>query len=115
MVEARGPQAGSDSYAAFLAEYPKTGPGTRGGEMLRRYWHPLCLSSDLKDLPYPVRMLSEDLVAFRTAEGKVGLVGARCPHRCASLEYGQVVAERNSVLIPWLDLRSAWSLRGHAA
>lgn len=60
--------------------------------MLRRYWHPVCLSSDLKDLPYPVRMLGEDLVAFRAKDGAIGLVGARCPHRCASLEYGQIAA-----------------------
>lgn len=93
MVEREAAETGLDSYAGFLAEYPKTGPGTRGGDMLRRYWHPLCLSNDLKDLPYPVRMLGEDLVAFRTKEGKVGLLGARCPHRCASLEYGQIVAD----------------------
>ncbi|MSQ73602.1 MAG: hypothetical protein EXR27_20355, partial [Betaproteobacteria bacterium] len=70
--------------------FPLTGPDTRAGAVLRHYWHPLCLSADLKDIPYPVRMLGEDLVAFRTAQGVVGLVGSRCPHRCAALEYGQV-------------------------
>ena len=74
----------------FLHDYPKTGPGTAAGNMLRRYWHPVCLSKDLVDLPYPVRMLSEDLVAFRAPDGTVGLVGERCPHRRASLAYGQV-------------------------
>jgi nitrite reductase/ring-hydroxylating ferredoxin subunit len=77
-------------YQAFLREYPKTGPGTLAGRMLRHYWHPVCLSTDLVDLPYGVRMLGEDLVAYRAPDGSVGLVGAKCPHRGASLEYGQV-------------------------
>lgn len=74
----------------FLREYPLTGPGTQAGLVLRHYWHPVCLSKDLVDLPYGVRMLGEDLVAFRAPDGSVGLVGARCPHRGTSLEYGQV-------------------------
>jgi len=78
------------SYLEFLRDYPKTGPGTLAGTVLRHYWHPLCLSKDLKDIPYPVRMLGEDLVAFRGADGTVGLLGSQCPHRCAALEYGQI-------------------------
>ncbi len=84
------PDTRRNDYAEFLQEFPKTGPGTRAGEMLRRYWHPVCLSSDLKDIPYAVRMLGEDLVAFRGADGVVGLVGKQCPHRCTSLEYAQI-------------------------
>jgi nitrite reductase/ring-hydroxylating ferredoxin subunit len=80
----------NESYRDFLREYPKTGPDTLAGNMLRQYWHPVCLSSDLRDIPYAVRMLGEDLVAFRARDGDIGLVGKRCPHRCASLEYGQV-------------------------
>lgn len=86
-------QTRNDAYLEFLREYPKTGPGTRAGEMLRQYWHPVCLSDDLKDLPYGVRMLGEDLVAFRGADGTPALLGRTCPHRCASLEYGQVRPE----------------------
>lgn len=78
------------AYQKFLDELPRTGPGTRAGEMLRRYWHPVCLSANLKDIPVAVRMLSEDLVLFRDGSGRPGLVGIRCPHRLASLEYGQV-------------------------
>ena len=80
----------NESYRAFLREFPKTGPGTRAGAMLRHYWHPVCLSSDLKDIPYAVRMLGEDLVAYRGMDGKVGLIGASCAHRCASLEYAHI-------------------------
>jgi nitrite reductase/ring-hydroxylating ferredoxin subunit len=80
----------SNAHAEFLREYPKTGPGTPAGNMLRQYWHPLCMSKDLQDIPYPVRMLSEDLVAFRSPDGSVGLIADRCAHRCASLQYGQI-------------------------
>lgn len=84
------PATYKQTHQQFLQEFPKTGPGTPAGEMLRRYWHPVCLSRELKDIPYGVRMLGEDLVCFRGMDGVVGLVGARCPHRCTSLEYGQI-------------------------
>ena len=76
-----------------MREFPLTGADTLGGRMLRRYWHPLCLTKDLQDIPYPVRMLGEDLVAFRGTDGKIGLIGGRCARRCASLQYGQIRAE----------------------
>src|SRR5439155_20771525 len=68
----------------------RVGSGTPWGELIRRYWQPVCLSADLKDLPKPVRILGEDLVAFRDGEGKVGLLFFRCSHRGTSLEYGRV-------------------------
>ena len=78
------------AYQKLLDDLPRTGQGTRGGEMLRRYWHPVCVSANLKDIPLAVRILSEDLVAFRDGKGRPGLLGIRCSHRLASLEYGQV-------------------------
>jgi nitrite reductase/ring-hydroxylating ferredoxin subunit len=78
------------AYQKLLDELPRTAPGTKGGEMLRRYWHPVCLSANLQDIPVAVRMLCEDLVVFRDGKGRPGLLGIRCPHRLASLEYGQV-------------------------
>jgi Rieske [2Fe-2S] domain len=68
----------------------RVGPGTPCGELMRRYWQPVCLSADLKDLPKPVRILGEDLVAFRDGEGRAGLLFFRCSHRGTSLEYGRV-------------------------
>jgi phenylpropionate dioxygenase-like ring-hydroxylating dioxygenase large terminal subunit len=79
-----------NAYQQMLDDLPRTGPGTKAGEMLRRYWHPVCLSVNLKDIPIAVRMLSENLVAFRDGQGRPGLLGIRCSHRLASLEYGQV-------------------------
>ena len=39
------------SYQQLLDELPRTGPGTKGGEMLRRYWHPVCLSATSRTFP----------------------------------------------------------------
>jgi len=62
--------------------------GTPGGEYLRRTWQPVCLSSELGDLPLKVTMLGEDLVLFRSRNGDLGLLDRHCSHRGASLEYG---------------------------
>ena len=71
-------------------ELTRVGPGTPCGELMRRYWQPVCLSADLKDLPKPVRILGEELIAFRDGQGRAGLLFFRCSHRGASLEYGRV-------------------------
>ena len=68
----------------------QTGPGTPGGDLLRRYWQPVALSSDIADGPIAIRVLSEDLVLFRDEAGRPGLLGLHCPHRCADLSYGRV-------------------------
>ena len=68
----------------------RVGPGTPGGEMLRRYWWPIWFSELVTDKPVPVRLLGEDLVLFRDASGKVAILDKRCPHRGASLEFGRV-------------------------
>ena len=70
------------------AELTHVGPGTPGGEYLRRFWQPVALSSELGELPLNVRMLGEDLVLFRTRKGELGLLERHCSHRGASLEYG---------------------------
>ncbi len=81
------------AYQKLLQELPLTGPGTKAGAMLRCYWHPVCLSANLKDIPLAVRMLGEDLVLFRDGKGQPGLLGIHCSHRLASLEYGQVMED----------------------
>lgn len=68
----------------------RVGFGTPMGELLRRYWQPICLSEELKDLPKAVRILGEDLVVFRNKNGKVGVLDAHCAHRGTSLEYGRI-------------------------
>src|SRR5271167_4940347 len=71
-------------------EMTRVGPGTPCGEYLRRFWQPVILGSELTDLPRRVRILGEDLIAFRDKCGVVGLVEPFCPHRGTSLEYGLI-------------------------
>ena len=66
------------------------GPGTPGGEMMRRYWHPVGFAGELKGRPLRRRLLGEDLVLFRDDQGKLGLLTLRCPHRGTSLEFGHI-------------------------
>lgn len=69
-----------------------TGEGTPMGEMLRRYWTPVLLSVELPEpdcAPKKLKVMGEDLLAFRDTTGKVGLVEPVCPHRGANLYYGR--------------------------
>jgi 5,5'-dehydrodivanillate O-demethylase len=70
----------------------QVGAGTPGGELLRRYWHPVGFVPDLSENhpTKPVRMLGEDLVLFKDRSGNVGLLADHCSHRGASLLYGRV-------------------------
>ena len=69
----------------------RTGPDTPCGDLMRRYWQPVALVSDLKDdTPLPVKILGEELVLFRDDHGKLGLIGLYCAHRCADLSYGRI-------------------------
>ena len=78
------------------AELTHVGPGTPCGEYLRRYWQPIAMSEELRELPMVVRILGEDLVLFRDGSGRPGLLHRHCAHRGASLEYG-LVAERGII------------------
>ena len=76
-------------------ELTQVGRGTPYGEVLRRYWQPIALSSDASTTPHHVRVLGEDLILFRTGRGRPGLLYPRCAHRGASLFYGGV--ERDGI------------------
>ncbi len=67
------------------------GPGTVMGEMMRQYWIPAALSSELSVDGDPMRLmlLGEQLIAFRDSSGRVGVLDHQCPHRCASLFLGR--------------------------
>jgi phenylpropionate dioxygenase-like ring-hydroxylating dioxygenase large terminal subunit len=86
-------QAGS----AYYLPKPETdldlvsvGRGTPGGELLRRYWHPVVVASEVGDVPVAVRALGEDLILFKSLSGQFGLVYPRCCHRGTTLYYGKV-------------------------
>lgn len=69
----------------------RVGPGTPMGELLRRYWYPIALASDLDGFPVKkVRLLGEDLALWKTPEGGYGVMQEKCPHRHASMAYGVV-------------------------
>jgi phenylpropionate dioxygenase-like ring-hydroxylating dioxygenase large terminal subunit len=68
------------------------GPGTIMGDLMRQYWTPALLSSELPEpdcAPVRVKLLGEELIAFRDSAGRVGLLGDHCPHRGASLFFGR--------------------------
>jgi phthalate 4,5-dioxygenase len=70
----------------------RVGPGTPMGELMRQYWLPAFKSDELPVPDCPplrIRLLSEDLIAFRTTSGKIGLIQNACPHRGASMFFGR--------------------------
>jgi len=69
----------------------KVGPGTLMGDVMRRYWLPVMYAWELQadGPPQRVRLLGEDLIAYRTTSGEVGLIQNACPHRGASLFFGR--------------------------
>jgi phenylpropionate dioxygenase-like ring-hydroxylating dioxygenase large terminal subunit len=70
----------------------RVGPGSPMGRLLRRYWIPALRTADLPHAdgdPIPLRLLGENLVAFRDSAGRVGLLPEHCPHRGASLVLGR--------------------------
>src|SRR5262245_55516261 len=70
----------------------RVGPGTPMGEMMRRYWMPGMLSSELPApdcAPVRVMLLGEPLIAWRDSHGRVGMMQNYCPHRGASMFYGR--------------------------
>ncbi|WP_296331939.1 Rieske 2Fe-2S domain-containing protein [Reyranella sp.] len=74
---------------AFLTQ---SGPGTPMGDLMRRFWMPALLSEELPERdgpPKKIRILGEDLLAFRQTDGRVGIVEPHCPHRGANLYFGR--------------------------
>jgi phthalate 4,5-dioxygenase len=70
----------------------RTGRGTPIGELLRRYWLPVLLASELPGPDCPpvrVKILGERLVAFRDTGGRLGLIAEFCAHRGVSLWFGR--------------------------
>ena len=61
----------------------RVGPGTPGGEMLRRYWWPIGVSAHLTREPQKIRLLGEDFILFRLPSGAPGLLDRHCSHRGA--------------------------------
>ncbi len=70
----------------------RTGPGTPMGNLLRRYWIPALLSSEIAEPDCPpvrVKLLGERLIAFRDSQGRIGVMDEFCAHRGVSLWFGR--------------------------
>jgi phthalate 4,5-dioxygenase oxygenase subunit len=70
----------------------RVGPGTPMGELMRRFWMPALLEDEIAEpdgAPVKLRLLGEDLVAFNDTDGRIGILGAYCPHRRVHLYYGR--------------------------
>jgi nitrite reductase/ring-hydroxylating ferredoxin subunit len=70
----------------------RTGPGTPMGRLMRRYWVPVMLASEVAERdgpPVRVKILGERLLAFRDTEGRLGLIDEFCAHRGVSLFLGR--------------------------
>ena len=70
----------------------ETDAGTPMGELFRRFWIPVLISEELPEpdcTPMAIKILGEDLLAFRDTDGKVGLISAFCAHRHAMLFWGR--------------------------
>ena len=78
----------------------RVGPGTPGGELLRRYWHPVAATTELDHNPTKrVRLLGEDLVLYRDRSGGYGLIEPLCAHRRVDLFYG--IPEQTGLRCPY--------------
>jgi phthalate 4,5-dioxygenase len=69
----------------------RVGPGTPMGKLMRQYWIPAFISSELEADGWPrrVRLLGEDLIAFRDSKGQPGVVAENCPHRGSSMIFAR--------------------------
>ncbi len=69
-----------------------TGAAEPAGALMRHYWQPAALTEEFDgDRPLvPVRLMGEDLVAFRADDGNYRLTAARCPHRGADLRFARI-------------------------
>ena len=62
------------------------------GQIMRRHWMPACLIEEVAEpdcAPLKIRLLGEDLVAFRDSDGRLGIIDEYCPHRRVSLAFGR--------------------------
>ena len=70
----------------------RVGPGTEMGQLLRRFWMPALLEHEIAEPdgpPVRLKLLGEELVAFRDTKGRIGILEAFCAHRRTSLYYGR--------------------------
>lgn len=79
---------------AQAVDFASAGPGTPGGEFLRRFWQPVYASSALaKGAAKPIHIMGERFTLYRGESGAPYIVGYRCAHRCTQMSTGWVEGE----------------------
>lgn len=86
LPDGQAAQLSNGRVAVSLADIEHIGPGTLNGRYMRRFWHPVYHSADLKvGHAKPIRILAEDFVVYRGESGHAQVIGPRCPHRGMSM------------------------------
>ncbi len=70
----------------------QVGPATPMGELFRRFWLPALLAEELPGPdcePVRLKLLGEELIAFKDSDGRIGILDAYCPHRSAPMFFGR--------------------------
>ena len=113
-------RSSSQAYGGFKktavlpedAELTHTDPGTPMGNLMRRFWQPVCLSEELTDVPRAIRILGEDLVAFRDKSGQVGVSASPMqPSRRVAGVWNHP-GHGDSLLLPRLSIQRGWHVDG---
>ena len=90
----------------------RAGPGTPMGTLMRRYWIPAAMSSEVVADGAPLRLmlLGEQLLAFRDSEGRVGDygVGEAWYESGPDPVHATAATDRPSAFVRVLVLPSAW-------
>jgi phthalate 4,5-dioxygenase oxygenase subunit len=86
------PQVDASRRTSRYQYLTDTNVGTPAGDLLRRYWQPVALSSDLPPgaAPKAIRIMAEDIVLFRDDADRVGALDRKCAHRCTDLVLGRI-------------------------
>lgn len=72
-------------------DFEHTGPSTPAGRLLRRYWHPVFISDDLKPgQAAPLKVMSQELTLYRGEDGVARILEGRCAHRGLLLSVGKI-------------------------
>ena len=108
MKSAYGRQTAAPDYELTCVE-----PGSPMGELMRRYWQPVCTSDELRDLPRKEKLLCEEIVVFRDKKGRVGALDLHCASRHLS-RMGSRRGGRAALLLSRLALRHAGAVHRHA-
>ena len=70
----------------------RTDAGTLMGDLFRRFWIPALHDWELPEpdcAPVRVKLLGENLIAFRDTSGRLGMIDEFCAHRGVSLWFGR--------------------------